>query len=281
MRNYKALVWEDMRLRLGEGPFYDPRYQRYSWVDIIDRKLWIRERNGRPSFVDVGQKIGAAVPLRRSDGFVLALEDGLYVYEDGKISLLKDTGEQYGSFRRSNDAKADPVGRLWFGSSADDGIHEDSGDLFCYDKGEVTVKQEGTKISNGMAWSADRKTFYFSDSTYHQVFSYDFDIESGSISNRRVIVDMGSGIPDGLCIDSEDNLWIAVWGGRRVERRSGKTGELLGIVEVDALNVTSCAFDGDLLIITTSGEGQSGRYDGSVFCVETDVNGPAPDYVVL
>ena len=87
-----------------------------------------------------------------------------------------------------------------------------------------------------------------------------------------------------MCIDSEDNLWVAVWGGRRIEKRSSVTGELLARVDVPAENTTSCCFCGenlDTLLITSSGEGLSGEYDGCVFTCKVDTKGCPPDYAII
>ena len=122
------------------------------------------------------------------------------------------------------------------------------------------------------------------NSEYHAVFAYDYDEASGDISNRQVLFEVKDGVSDGMCIDSEDNLWVAIWGGRRIEKRSTATGELLGIVEVDAQNVTSCCFCGprlDTLFITTSGNGQTGEHDGCLFTCRVDTWGCPSDFVAL
>lgn len=280
----KADVWIKEKFSLGESPFYDLRYDRYSWVDITKRKLHTINGKGEHSCFELGQPIGAAVPVDNSEGFLLAAKDGLYIYKKGRAELLYDLRDTYLPFLRSNDAKADPAGRLWFGSSLAGDGHEPQGALYCYDKGVVKCRQPDTKISNGMAWSSDRKHFYFSDSLYYGVFVYDYDIESGEITGRRKLFDIENGLPDGMCIDSDDNLWVAVWGGSRVERRCGRTGKKLDEIQVPAKHTTSCCFGGDdlkTMMITSSGEGLDGEFDGCVFRCETDVKGTAPDLVKI
>ena len=171
---------------------------------------------------------------------------------------------------------------MYFGSSVLDDS-EPSGNLFRYDKGSVKVMEANTKISNGMAWSKDKKKFYFSDSPFNAIFEYDYDINTGDLTNRRVLCEITNGVPDGLCIDDEDNLWIAIWGGRRVEHRSGATGELLGVIEVDANNVTSCCFYGenyDKLLITSSGDNEDGAGDGRIFTCKVEARGLKADVFV-
>lgn len=280
----KAEIWIDEKHELAESPFYDPRFDRTSWVDITKGRLWTADKAGNRSCFELGQPIGAAIPLDRSDGFILAAMDGLYVYENGTASLLCDLTGIYPPFLRSNDAKADPMGRLWFGSSLAGDTPEPQGALYRYDKGDIQCMQPDTRISNGMAWSSDRTVFYFSDSLYHAVFSYAYDIESGTITDRRVLFETDNGIPDGLCIDENDDLWVALWGGRRIEKHCGRTGKKLDEIAVSAENTTSCCFGGDsldTLIITSSGAGLDGRYDGCIFRCVTDVKGKAPDTAIL
>lgn len=284
MKQYTATRFSLEKYRLGEGPFYDVRSGRLSWVDILDGKLYTLSSDGRKECFGTGGPIGAAVPIRNSDGFVAALKDGLYRIENGTTERWVDLSKEYQPYQRSNDAKADPMGRLWFGSSNDADGYAPSGNLYCYDRGELKIMQENTKISNGMAWSKDGKRFFFSDSLEHAVFVYDFDMTSGAISNRTVLFRVENGAPDGMCIDADDNLWVAVWGGRRVECRHSGNGEKLTEIEVSAENVSSCCFYGeklDTLLITTSGEWHAGPEDGCLFSCRVDATGRAPDLVIV
>jgi sugar lactone lactonase YvrE len=270
---------------LGEGPYYDPRFNRLSWVDILGKRVFCME-NGKTESYDINQMVGAAIPLSSGRGFLLALEDGLYTLDAGKISLRVDLKKVYKDYWRSNDAKADAVGRVWVGATAEGEGHGVEGNLYIYDphNGDIRIRVEGTKISNGMAWNSDKKKFYFSDSAEHGVFVFDYDEESGEIKNRKMLFPIENGVPDGMTIDSEDNLWVAVWGGNRIEKRSGKTGELLDTINVPAKQVSSCCFgDADMktLYITSAGVGQSGEFDGCLFKCRVDVTGVAPDYAAV
>ncbi len=281
--NYKAELLRTEKYRLGEGPCYDPETGILSWVDIMDGKLWQMGSDGVRSSFDLGQPIGAAVPVKDSDGFVLCAMDGLYLYESAKAELLHDLSGLFKPYLRCNDAKADPLGRLWFGSSVNDD-HPAEGNLYKLENGQISIMQADTKISNGLAWSADRKFFFFSDTLKYAVFKYDYDEKNGLISGCRELFKTENGVSDGLCIDSEDDLWVAYWGGKRVEHRSGMTGELLDIIDVPAEHVTSCCFGGSdmqTLYITTSGEGLSGEYDGCLFTCRVGVKGVGPDRVIL
>ena len=285
IKTYTAELFIKEKHTLGESPFYDTRTKTLSWVDITEGKFFTLGPDGTRRVFSYGQKIGSAVPAEKPGTYLIAGTDGLYLEKaDGtKPRLIKNLSEYYKAWQRSNDVKADPKGRVWFGSSVDDDIHEASGNLFCLENGQVTVKQADTKISNGLAWSSDRKKFYFSDTLQYAVFEYDYNLESGEISNRKVLFwpEEGRGMTDGMCIDAEDNLWVAFWGGSRIEARSTKDGSLLAVVNVPAKNVTSCCFMGDkldTLFITSASTGQTGERDGCLFTCKVDVKGLECDY---
>ena len=281
MKEYEATPVGEERYRLAESPYYDVRRNRWSWVDILAGTLYTLSQDGYREAFDFGHPIGAAVPLDRHDGFLIAGWNGLYTLRGQEVRLLYDLGREYAVYQRSNDAKADHSGRLYFGAMVNDEIHDMDGALYCYDHGTVRCLQKGTKIANGMAWSGDRKHFYFADSGDHCVYVYDYHQEDGAISRRDKLFSIEDGAPDGMCIDAQDNLWVAVWGGRRVECRSSKNGELLAVVRVPAEHVSSCCFSGyDLkkLFITSSGEGLDGPYDGCLFECPVDTRGNLPDY---
>ena len=116
------------------------------------------------------------------------------------------------------------------------------------------------------------------------MFVYDYDVETGNIGGRQVLFTVEDGVPDGMTIDSEDNLWLAVWGGSRIEKRSTRDGKLLARIDVDAEHTSSCCFGGDdmsTLYITSSGDGLEGEHDGCIFTCELDVKGVAPDYAKI
>ena len=281
MKTYTAEPFGLGKYLLGEAPFYDHRDDTCSFVDIIAGALYIVQKGGLMKRVDFGQKIGAAVPTVRQGQYLVAAQDGLYTYDGKEISLMRSLKDVYETDQRSNDAKADPDGRLWFGSLSEGEGVEPSGCLYRSENGRVKLMQADTIIANGMAWNADRTKFFFSDSGFHAVFSYDYDHESGAITNRTELFHVEGGVPDGMTIDSEDNLWVAIWDGRRIEKRSSETGELLAIVEVPADHVTSCCFFGsDLnkLFITSSGNELTGDYDGCLFTCDVDEKGVRTDF---
>ncbi len=267
MKIHRAELFSKKKYQLAESPFYDARYDRISWVDITEGKLYIRESDSPVKTISFGQMIGAAVPLFEDDGYLVAATDGLYVYQNGIKKKIYDLTREYESCQRSNDAKYDPEGRLWFGSIVFEEDTPHHGNLYSYKDGTVLCRQSGTKLSNGMAWNRAADKFYFSDSDEKAVFVYDYDRETGSITGRKELFKVTGGVPDGMCIDKNDNLWVAVWGGSRLELRDGKSGEQLEEIDVPAVQVTSCCFYGsdDRLFITTAGEGLDGEHDGCLF----------------
>jgi sugar lactone lactonase YvrE len=133
-----------------------------------------------------------------------------------------------------------------------------AGSLYCMDT-ELRVRRlfGGVAISNGLGWSPDNAVMYYIDSPTRQVAAFDFDPESGDISNKRVavVIPEDGGIPDGMTVDEDGTIWVAQWGAYQVSRWNPHTGELLQTISVPAANVTCCAFGGpDLeeLYITTS-----------------------------
>lgn len=255
----------DYKNILGEGPFYKDRI--ISWVDILGKKLCTL--NKELKIVEFSEKISAAIPLS-SGGYIVFGERTIYRYKDNIIeeyikldSIMKDG-------MRPNDAKADKKGRIWFSTMMDDGISEPEGALYCLNEKEI-IFQEKTKLGNGLAWNKKNDKFYFIDSILHKVFVYDFDLENGIISNKKVLFEINDGTPDGMTIDDNDNLYVAVWGGRRVEIRSSISGELLDTIHIPTELVTSCAFLNDEyneLIITTACLGNKDENAGKVYKIK-------------
>src|SRR5690606_19311707 len=146
---------------------------------------------------------------------------------------------------RFNDGKCDSRGRFWAGS-----LHEEGGNeaaLYMLDgSGSIAKKIDQVSCSNGLAWSLDDRTFYYIDTPTRQVVAYDFEIATGELSNRRVVinVDPSDGLPDGMTIDAEGMLWVALWGGWKVIRWNPHTKEKLLEIKLPVSQVTSCTFGG-------------------------------------
>ncbi|MBO4389222.1 MAG: SMP-30/gluconolactonase/LRE family protein [Lachnospiraceae bacterium] len=280
MKEYTAVPFGTERYLLGESTRFDQRTGVLSFVDIIPGKCYLSTDGEHFTSYDFGQMIGALVPAEIPGTYYACLTDGIYLFDTrfGNMShrLLFDLKEVIEPWQRCNDADRDPMGRLYFGSHVWDDAHESKGNLYCLENGVVRILEKDTKISNGLAWSRDHRRFFFSDTLEKAVFSYDYDEKTGNISGRKVLFPADperGGLTDGMCIDSQDRLWVAYWGGERIECRSTKDGSLLAEVRVPAQNVTSCCFadkEEKRLFITSSGDGLSGAYDGALFYADLD-----------
>lgn len=268
---------------LAEGPCWDKRSGTLSWVDIMQGHVhtWDPASGARTS-LDCGQPVGAAVP-REGGGFVLALLNGVAVTSPkGEIDWINPG--LVGPGQRFNDAKCDAAGRLWAGTMG----HIDGqwhGELYRIDPdGAATVMLDDVGLSNGMGWSPDGATYYFIDSTAGTVWAFDFDVEAGEISNQRAFLELDTeeSVPDGMCVDVEGGLWIARYGGNRVDRFDS-TGQLTDQVFIGAKQATCPVFGGEdfrTLYITSGNQEMDapGEQDGKLFSLQAPVAGLAPHW---
>ena len=274
----------EVHAQLGEGPVWDEQLQKLSFVDIVGQRVHtFSPRTGEHHTFEAGRPVGAVV-LREDGGLVLAAHDAFFLAERDGSAI-----EQFGDFRvngevvRFNDGKVDPQGRFYAGTTHWEET-EIIGALYMLDgAGNVTVVLEEVGISNGLAWSADGRTMYYIDTPRHLVDAFDVDPESGTLSNRRVIAEFPDASPDGMAIDVEDCLWVACWGGKRVERINPSNGERLAIVHVPATETSSAAFGGpnlDDLYITTArvrlddAQLAAEPHAGDLFVAHPGVSGP-------
>lgn len=251
----------DAKAELGEGPIWDYRRGLLFWVDIRGRVLHVYDPiAARDRVVDAGQEAGC-VALRSNGGLILAGRDGFadLDVESGRITALLHP-ERHLPGNRFNDGKVDPRGRFWAGTMNTEG-KQNKGSLYClFPDFSLRTMLTGVSISNGMAWAADHKTFYYIDTPTQEVAAFDFDLETGDLSARRAAIRVPPerGKPDGMTMDAEGMLWIALYGGGAVTRWNPRDGRLLDTIEVPAPLVTSCAFAGlrmDELYITTARQG--------------------------
>lgn len=161
---------------------------------------------------------------------------------------------------RFNDGKCDPAGRFWAGTMSVFDTPE-AGSLYTLEPDfSVSAKIRRVGCSNGIAWSSDGNLMYYIDTLTRQVVSFDFDIISGGISNKRVIIEIPEtdGYPDGMTIDSDGMLWIALWGGYRIARYNPLSGEMIHNFRLPVSQISSCTFGGENLqdlYITTAKTG--------------------------
>jgi len=275
----------------GEGPIWDAAAHELVWVDIT-AGLVRRSRVQGTDVLDVaehrgGDTVGFVVPAA-AGGWLLGAGGGISrLTADGEASVLIElTGEggaEQAGGTRMNDGGCDRSGRFFAGTMAFD-ERPGAGTLHRLDlDGTVSTVWAGLTVSNGMGWAPDDRTVYLSDSGAKVVWAAPYDLDAGTSGERRVLLDFTAdpdGVADGLTVDDEGCLWTALWGGGQV-RRYSPAGELLAVVDVPGVqNTTSCAFAGDLLVISTSAHGldddaRAAQPDaGRLFTVRVGVSGP-------
>lgn len=234
---------------LGEGPAWDDRDGVLLWVDILAGIVHrFDPMMGLDTSFAVGQPVGAVVP-RRGPGLALAVRDGFALVDaTGAIEVVAAVETDRPS-NRMNDGKCDAAGRFWAGTMDEQRSRRGAGSLYRLDPSlKVTRMVDGVTISNGIAWSPDGTTLYYVDTPTCGVDAFDFDPRGGDIGNRREIIhiDSDDGHPDGLSVDAEGYLWVAMWGGWKV-RRYSPDGRLDRSITLPVSLVTSCAFGGPRL----------------------------------
>ena len=250
----------DLGSFLGEGPVWDARIGRIAWVDILAGRLHLTARDGETRTIELPSPVGS-IALRASGGWVAALADGFWaVAEDGSVARLADVQSDRPD-HRFNDGKCDPEGRFWAGTMALD-HRAGAGALYRLDA-DLSVHRmvDDISISNGLDWSLGGRTMYFIDTPTQRVDQFDFDPLDGSIANRRpfVSIEPGAGGPDGLTVDADGGIWVALWDGGAV-RRYRPDGSLDRQVRLPVSEVTCPVFGGpdlDELYITSAWEGLS------------------------
>ena len=269
---------------LGEGPSWDARSGRLLWIDVVAKQIFLTDvRTGASEVVPVPLPIGAVVP-RAAGGFLAALEDGFWVVGDGPQHRVTTVPEARPGLR-FNDGKCDPEGRFWAGTMADDQSPAAGALYRLGPDGQATLVLDGVTLSNGLAWSADGLTMYFIDSPTQRIDAFSFTPSTGEIRDRRPLVQIPRevGIPDGMTIDTQGGLWVALWDGGAVHRYLD--GRLDRVINLPVSQPTSCAFGGDNfeeLFVTSACDGLSSEQRaaqplaGAVFRIRPGVRGLPP-----
>ena len=238
---------------LGENPLWDEAKRIFYWTDIDAGEVhaW-SEATGQTRRIYQGDKVG---------GFTLEADGALALFRVNDIARLGDDGRctrlipfADDGAERFNDVTADPRGRVFAGTI---GRSETSGGVFRYDPdGSSRLLHRGTGVSNGMGFSPDLKTFYWTCSTTCRIFAFDYNAETGEISRQRVIHEAPStsGTPDGLAMETTGSFWSARWDGSRLVHHQ-PDGTVDREIAIPALRPTSCCFGGakfDQLFVTSA-----------------------------
>jgi sugar lactone lactonase YvrE len=285
-RTLGAEVAVPARCELAEGPVWDAARGLLRWVDILPGRVHALDPvTGAHRWFEAGDPVGT-VGLTRGGGLVLALVDGFALAgHDGQD--LRRIGEFTvdRSVVRFNDGKPDPWGSFWAGTMA----RQEQGGPPCSlyrlsPDGAVTELLGDVSLSNGLDWSDDRRVFYYADSNSGGVDAFGTDPDTGALSDRRRFVSVSGGIPDGLTLDAEGCLWLAIWGSGELHRYT-PDGRLDTLVKFPVSQVTSAAFGGaDLrtLYITTARENftpadlREQPHAGDIFACTPGVTGRQP-----
>jgi sugar lactone lactonase YvrE/DNA-binding IclR family transcriptional regulator len=242
---------------LGEGPVWSARDNALYWVDILAPAIHrLDPRTGATATTRLGAMVSLAIP-RMAGGLLLATPAGLMTFdEERKQMRLFAHPEAQRPANRYNDGRCDRLGRLWIGSM-DMGTAANRGSLFRVDAdGSFRRMDSGFTVPNGMGWSPDDRHMYFTDTFRRTIYVYDFDLRAGTVANRRTLIEFGDaqGKPDGLTVDEEGCLWVAMWDAWHVARISPE-GRELDRLPLPVPRPTSCCFGGenlDTLYVTSA-----------------------------
>lgn len=263
MSDYKVLGLEGVLL--GEGPFWDTAEKKVKYLDIIGKKLITLDlETEKCEFVSLPEETGCAVKTQ-SGALVFGCETGVY---DENFNLIAPLSKEKGV--RFNDGRASPDGKLFLGTIELSG----NGALFCLEKRKLHECIGNVKISNGLDWSLDLKTMYYCDTATKKVIALSYP----DLTPIKTVVDFEKeeGKPDGLCIDKNGDLWIALWGGGCVVCVDAESGEISERIKFPA-KYTSCpAFVGDdfdLLFVTSAKGDDESEFAGRCFVLKTGAKG--------
>jgi sugar lactone lactonase YvrE/DNA-binding IclR family transcriptional regulator len=276
-------VVENASALLGEAPAWSARDGALWWIDMLAPSLHRHDpATGASSRIALTRLASAAIPCKRR-GLLLAQPNGLHRFDPASGKLEAFAHPEAGRpDHRYNDAKCDPRGRLLVGT-LDPAGRPNRGSLWRVDPdGSSTRLDTGFTVANGLAFAPDGGTLYFADSAHRAVYAYDYDLATGLVARRRRFVEFAEGVkPDGLAVDAEGHVWIAVWDGWRVERHDTR-GRLVRTVNLPVPRPTSLAFGGEDLatLYVTSGRARldpeslaQAPLSGALFAFDAGVRG--------
>jgi len=260
---------------LGEGPHWDAVKQVLVYNDIKGKSVHIyNPATGNDTMVELDGRVTLVVPVESDPNkYIVGVERELKVLEwDGKSSKPTSLKKLYSveneyPGNRFNDGKCDSHGRLWAGTMGTEttpGVVDPwSGNLYQLGlDGKLTTQVDQIGIANGLAWSLDDSIFYYIDSCTYRIDAFNYDHTSGRIANRRPVFEFSkngiAGIPDGMTIDTNGHLWLAVFNGHKILHIDPSAGKLINTIDMPTKNITSVAFGGpnlDVLYATSAASG--------------------------
>ncbi|MGV9244722.1 SMP-30/gluconolactonase/LRE family protein [Streptomyces sp. NPDC003710] len=239
MTSYEIAVRE--YADLGEGPTWDAAAGRLIWVDILGSRVHTYDpARGRRTVMATGQHVGAAKP-RADGGLVVNLRDGVALYGPGGGDFRRLHRDPVPG-RRGNDAAVAPDGSLWAGTMRYD--EAPGGGTLTRITGDGTVRTvlDDVTVSNGTGWSPDGRLMYYTDSPTRRIDVFDVG-EDGLPARRRPLAHIDRGFPDGLTVDADGCVWVALWDGGAIHRYT-PAGKLDRVLRLPVRRPTACAFGG-------------------------------------
>ena len=273
---------------LGEGITFSSKDQTLYWLDVNNTsKLYkFNLTNQQKDFFEIPE-IATATTIKSENEIILVSNNGINLFDTNnkKFERILNIENKF-LHTRSNDGASDVMGRLWFGTMQNnfdkDGesipIKENIGKLYRVDKDNIiTIVEDNIGIPNTFVWSPDNKNFYFTDTLDGNIMKYDYDVETGNLSNKQFFANFDRGFPDGSTMDTDGCLWNCRWGGSCVVRYT-PSGEVDQVIEMPVENITNCVFGGkDLktLFITSANNPGKNQHelDGSLFSINLNYQG--------
>lgn len=268
----------DYACKVGEGPLWHPQEQRLYWVDILGGRMYRYDpATGHHEQFYEGDVVGGFT--FQDDGALLLFmaRGAVKIWRDGQLeTIIEEIPDEVES--RFNDVFADPEGRVFCGTMP---TPTRLGRLYRLDPDrKLTLLLEGIGISNGMGLTLDRKQLYYTDSAAKKIYLFDYDQATGAISNQRVFVDSSheEGVPDGMTVDADGNVWSARWDGWRLTQYA-PDGRELRRIQFPAKKVSSVIFGGadyrDMYVTTAGGDNkaENGAPAGALFRLRLGIQG--------
>jgi len=284
----KVELLDDCNNSLGEGITYSSSNNNLYWLDIGNvSKLYSLDLSSNKKEIFELPEIVTATSIKSQNELILATTNGLKLFNTSNKKFESVVNiENQQSLTRSNDGASDALGRFWFGTMQNNfdkngngiPLKENIGKLYKVDTNKkISVVEEGLGIPNTFVWSPDNTNFYFTDTLNGTLLSYDFELESGELSNKKNFATFDRGHPDGSTIDTDGCVWNCRWGGSCIVRFT-PSGKVDQIIEMPVQNITNCIFGGSdmktLFITTASNEGKNQNdLDGSLFSINLNYQG--------
>ncbi|MDS9996164.1 SMP-30/gluconolactonase/LRE family protein [Bacillus atrophaeus] len=286
----EAVLEADTRAVIGEGPLWDEEKKCLYWVDILGSRLHVFDPAEKENHTVSFKSFVTSLAKYSSDELIMTMKDGFYLYHlrENKLTPIKQPEDMDKSLR-FNDGKCDPSGRLWAGTTSMEGKQEAASFYRLEADGGLVKIKDNVSTSNGLDWDRKRQLMYYIDTPTQEIVCYQYDPDSGDVSNPETVYHFqeSDGSPDGMTIDRDGMLWVALFGGGRVAKIDPFQKKWIDSIMVPAKYVTCCAFGGEdlkTLYITTATEQmtETERYNqphaGGLFSVRLTTGGyvPAP-----